>query len=260
MTYVLAWIVAAVSLGLVAAPNSSLAEQQAVIVARGVAAEEYAYEEVVTSATTGRGYRIRVWAPLTAAARTGREVPLLLVLDGRTDAGLAASLARQREARQLSPGRWIATVSPVVDVPLQSTLNSASWDGGDYRGFSRFITEELLPLLKERHGFAYATLLGEGDAGHAALEILVDRPEAFAIFLVRDPRVTAEQVQAIAQAVPPLVQEGYAPKLVLDWTSAPHLVDMPLMVLPQALVRGGRRAEWHINLTRTEFLERALGL
>ena len=231
---------------------------QARVVERGPAAADFAYEQIVRSRTTGRDYRVRVWAPIDPEARASAETPALFVLDGQSDLGLTAALARQREASGSGPGRWIVTVSPAADQTLQPFMRTPGWDGDDYAGFADFLIDELLPTLTTRHDFYYACLLGEGFAGRAALEVLASDPEAFGVVLVKDPAITPERVLELAAAIPPHAQESYAPKLVIAWTSAPHRVNTPLMPLPQSMVAGGRRAEWHINLPRVDLIEMGL--
>lgn len=248
--------VAALVLGGAGLWGAPLAAQSR-LVERGPTTADFAYEQIVRSRITGRDYRIRVWAPIGAEARSSRETPALFVLDGQADVGLAAALARQREARQ-GAGRWVVTVSPATDEILQPFMRPPGWDGDDHAGFSAFLIDELLPALTQRHGFSYTTLVGEGFAGRAALEVLARDPEAFGVVLVKDPAIAPQRVRELAAAIPDHAQESYAPKLVMTWTSAPHRVETPLLILPQTMAAGGRRTEWHINVPREALIEMAL--
>ena len=228
------------------------------VLSRASLTEPLAYEQIVRSSGTRRDYRVRVWAPMSSAARTPGAAGALFVLDGQSDAGLAAAIAREAESVNPAAARWVITVSPATDEVAQSFRRPDAFDGGDYPGFAGFLADELLPLLRDRHGFTRANLLGTGNGGRAALESLARDPDAFALVLAADPAIDEARVCALADAIPPPAQPGHAPKLVLSWTSAPHMVAMPLMILPQSLAAGGRPAEWHVNLGAAELI--AMGL
>ena len=251
-------MVGAALLALLAAAGT--AQSTGRVAERAPLAEPFAYEQVVRSQETGRDYRVRVWAPITEAARAAGASPALFVLDGQADAGLAAALARRREAGNPANARWIVTVSPAADPVQKAFERPASWDGGDHEGFAAFLAGELLPMLRERHRFGAANLLGADAAGRAVLETLAHDPEAFSVFLADDPDIDRARIATLATAIPAQAQRSYSPKLVIAFTSAPHSVAMPLMALPQAMVAGGRRAEWHINLSGPELIEKGLSL
>ena len=245
-----AWLVVVAAAGAAQSPDR--------IVERAPLAEPLAYEQVVRSRGTERDYRVRVWAPITEATRAAGASPALFVLDGQADAGLAAALARRREAINPAAARWIVTVSPAADPVQKAFARPDTWDGGDLGGFAAFLTGELLPMLRERHGFGAANLLGSGAAGGAVLETLAQDPEAFSVFLTGDPAIDRARIETLAAAIPAHEQRSYAPKLVIAFRSAPHMVATPLLALPQALVAGGRRAEWHINLSDAALIEMGL--
>jgi predicted alpha/beta superfamily hydrolase len=141
-----------------------------------------------------------------------KDVPVLYVLDGDTNFGLAAEIARLRGTGGLQPTAMVvgigygvvdfmefaklrtADLTPPLSEAGKAALGALASVVGDQDGgadaFVNFLADALAPAIAERYPEASATdrsLFGHSLGGLFAVYALLTRPDAFKTFLPASP-------------------------------------------------------------------------
>lgn len=256
------------------------ASAQLAVISEAALVDPHSTETIVRSAINGRSYRVRIWNSAQANERKG-PVPNLYVLDGETDAGMAAAISSAVEQPGDAPAVRVISVAAIDDVreqsfkrikspalpreflhrPLTVKWADAPFAKGDGAGFQRFLLEELRPLVQERYpGPTRSALFGDGMAATFVLALAAERPDDFQLYVANRPWLDDATAAIIAGIVKPRASKGYSTNLLLTTTRTPHLFNLREARLGAAFQAKGHRAEHRDNFAREDLLVNALEL
>lgn len=203
---------------LCAATPSALAASPLRVISQGPAPQMATDQFVVHSERVGRDFLVQVTHPF-APTRPGQKYPAIYALD--SGYGLAGpegwvlgGSGGMEQALIVSVG------NPPSDYGMRNTdlLFPTIHDrgrtiGGGGAAFAAFLVEELQPFIAQRYPIdpARAVLFGHSLGGLFALEVILDRPQAFSGYVIASPsiwqdpgileRLTAAVRQPTAQKV-----------------------------------------------------------
>jgi hypothetical protein len=179
---------------------------------------KYSQQIVRDIAGSFSSYRIRYWHPLTEREDDDTPLDMLLIVDGRADAGLAAAMARQAEAVLADDALLVVSISP-GDERIVPGAKLPNWSQDERESMARFINGILLPAMKTRMKVRSTRLAGIGRGADVALTVHAWKPDGFDEVHARDP-VSALNSLGIASPIPTASGAVKPSALRLSWTGA----------------------------------------
>lgn len=224
----------AASIAAASAPVRAVA-QDLTVVEEGPAVQARATQFIVRSRHADRDYLIQVTPPARPPVFPGQKAAVVYALDGGWGvAGAAGWLLGGGGA--MSPA-YMVTISYPTGQPNSREADLlprpvARQDGSIARGgrsdqFTRFLLEELKPFIEARYPVdpSRAVLFGHSLGGIFAANVLADRPDAFAGFLIASPSVWADAT--VPDRLRALGADDAGPRVFVVWgeLEEPYMLD-----------------------------------
>jgi predicted alpha/beta superfamily hydrolase len=182
------------------------------VVAKGPAAERGATQLTVHSDRLGRDFQIVVSPPTATPFVPGQKFPAIYALDAGyglagPQAGLLGATGTMAPAYVVSIGYPVGAGHRNTDLLHNRTvLDNKAYVGGGGAAFEAFLLEDLKPLIEAQYPIdaSRAVLFGHSFGGLFAANVLADRPDAFAGYVIgsasawADPGLAARVAKAVS--------------------------------------------------------------